>query len=219
MIAENTQLGAGYSIAMRDLEMRGAGDLLGTRQHGFIAAVGFQLYTRLLAQAVREFRAAADLSHLPDRTAGIKEIRPLVNVELPISIGIPNEYISDQTMRLRLYRRIADTQSETEIEALEEEFLDRFGPLPDEVRGLLFFMTVKAKAEMAGLVSVTVEGDQIVLRFPPLPEGIKSRNLPQLAPARTGKNAYWMKFKIDDHTWKMDLISLLDDINNARIIA
>lgn len=218
VIAENTQLGAGYSIAMRDLEMRGAGDLLGTRQHGFIAAVGFQLYTRLLAQAVREFRAAADLSHLPDRTAGIKEIRPLVNVELPISIGIPNEYISDQTMRLRLYRRIADTQSETEIEALEEEFLDRFGPLPNEVRGLLFFMTVKAKAEMVGLVSVTVEGDQIVLRFPPLPEGIKSRNLPHLAPARTGKNAYWMKFKIDDHTWKTDLISLLDDINNARII-
>ncbi len=218
VIAENTQLGSGYSIAMRDLEMRGAGDLLGTRQHGYIAAVGFQLYTRLLAHSVREYRQIADLSHLPDKTFGIKEIRNLVNVELPVSIGIPPDYVSDQTMRLRLYRRIADTQSEAEIEALQEEFVDRFGPLPEEVKELLFFMRIKAKAELAGLVSVTAEGDQIVLRFPPLPEGIKSRNLPQLAPARTGKNAYWLKFKPEEDTWRMDLCSLLEDIIAARVI-
>lgn len=219
VIAENTQLGAGYSIAMRDLEMRGAGDLLGTRQHGYIAAVGFQLYTRMLAQSVREYRSAANLNHLPDTTAGIKEIRPLVNVELPVSIGIPADYVGEQTMRLRLYRRIADTQSEAEIDSLEEEFVDRFGPLPGEVKDLLFFMRVKAKAEMAGLVSVTAEGNQLVLRFPPLPTGTKSRNLPPLAPARTGKNAYWMKFKIEDNTWKTDLFCLLDDIISARIIS
>ena len=111
MIAENTQLGAGYSIAMRDLEMRGAGDLLGTRQSGFIAAVGFHLYTRMLAQSVRQLRGAVALPGLIERTSAFREIRSFTSVDLPLSIGIPMEYISDQNLRLRIYRRIADTLS------------------------------------------------------------------------------------------------------------
>src|SRR5690606_37604782 len=89
VIAENTQLGAGYSIAMRDLEMRGAGELLGTRQHGYIASVGFHLYTRMLAQAVRQLRSVLGLPAAALGSLDAKEGTMPVNVDLPMSVGIP----------------------------------------------------------------------------------------------------------------------------------
>src|SRR5512133_1360693 len=102
-IAENTQLGAGYSIAMRDLEMRGAGEMLGTRQSGYIANVGFHLYTRLLAQAVQELKKAIPNSQDQiDKAFGIGAAYIPVSVDLPLSIGIPADYVSDQTLRLQL---------------------------------------------------------------------------------------------------------------------
>jgi transcription-repair coupling factor (superfamily II helicase) len=144
VIAENTQLGAGYSIAMRDLEIRGAGDLLGTRQHGHIQAVGFHLYTRLLADAVRQIRrieASKRNGGVPGEGARTESVfanltQPIsmpVNVDLPLAVGIPAAYIADQDLRLRLYRRIADLRDETEIDALVSEFEDRFGELPEMV--------------------------------------------------------------------------------------
>ena len=145
VIAENTQLGAGYSIAMRDLEIRGAGELLGTRQHGHIQAVGFHLYTRLLADAVRQIRRI-ELVHQGDHKKDGKgkidialasltqPISMPVNVDLPLTVGIPADYIADQDLRLRLYRRIADLRDESEIEALTNEFSDRFGELPEMVQ-------------------------------------------------------------------------------------
>ena len=147
-IAENTQLGAGYSIAMRDLEIRGAGDILGTRQSGHIAAVGFHLYTRLLADAVRRLRRAArsgqTLTPVPvedERQEALLQSvdpqRPLVSVDLPLSIQIPADYVPDKTMRLRLYRRIADLQVLQDVEAMQGEFTDRFGPPSEAVINLL----------------------------------------------------------------------------------
>ena len=176
VIAENTQLGAGYSIAMRDLEMRGAGELLGTRQHGMIAAVGFHLYTACWA---RPCARSAGSQGWPggDELAALKDTHVPVSVDLPLSIGIPVDYIPDQTMRLKLYRRLADMQDEGEVQAMEDEFNDRFGSLPDQVANLFFQMRVKLRAEQAGLASVSMEGDQIVLRYPPLPEGV-NRSLP-----------------------------------------
>ena len=141
VIAENTELGAGYSIAMRDLEIRGAGELLGTRQHGHIQAVGFHLYTRLLADAVRQIRRIEgaklkDRGVPPPLSSNIRlssfnqPVSMPVNVDLPLAIGIPADYISDQDLRLRLYRRSADLRDESEIDALANEFNDRFGPHP-----------------------------------------------------------------------------------------
>jgi transcription-repair coupling factor (superfamily II helicase) len=103
-IAENTQLGAGFSIAMRDLEIRGTGDILGTRQHGHIADVGFHLYTRLLSEAVSQLRgqrASAQAAPQGD-LAGFVPQRPLVSVDLPLHVGIPPDYVPDKNMRLRL---------------------------------------------------------------------------------------------------------------------
>jgi transcription-repair coupling factor (superfamily II helicase) len=216
VIAENTQLGAGYSIAMRDLEMRGAGDLLGTRQSGFIAAVGFHLYTRMLAQAVRQLRGGASGTGLLEKTTAFKEIRSFTSVDLPLSIGIPMEYVADQNLRLRIYRRIADTQSPEEVDALEEEFTDRFGPIPEEVSNLLYYMRVKTEAESAGIASVTTEGDQVVFRFAAPAEGIKESALSTLSGMRVGKNSYWLSLKGREDDWKDPVRESIQKIKNSR---
>jgi transcription-repair coupling factor (superfamily II helicase) len=217
IIAEHTQLGSGYSIAMRDLEMRGAGDLLGTRQHGYIAAVGFHLYTKLLAQAVREIRNAAGLPELAKQLDAIREIPSLVSVDLPLSITIPFDYVPDQGMRLKLYRRLAELESDEELEAMQEEFEDRFGAFPQEVNNLFYYLTVKIRANLAGLSSVGLEDDQIVLRFPSLPEERPARKLPDLKKARAGKNSYWMEYSPDDPHWQKKVLDVLEQIIEQRI--
>ncbi|MFZ5912316.1 MAG: transcription-repair coupling factor, partial [Chloroflexota bacterium] len=224
VIAENTQLGAGYSIAMRDLEIRGAGDLLGTRQHGFIQAVGFHLYTRLLADSVRRLRALAG-DKLPadaaahGRSVPTLDLQPVsmpVNVDLPLAVGIPADYIPDQDLRLRLYRRIADLRDESEIEALAAEFQDRFGPPPELLANLLYQMRVKLLAEKIGLASIGLEGGQIVLRYPPSAQRDSAPRLPDLGPAiRGGKGAYWLTF---GHApdWPQRLFDMLVQIGEAQ---
>ena len=218
-IAENTQLGAGFSIAMRDLEIRGTGDILGTRQHGHIAAVGFHLYTRLLADAVRRIRLARQqvLSETPETTQVLdlgQEIRLPVTVDLPLHIGIPVEYVADRDSRLRLYRRIADLHSLPEVDALGEEFADRFGSLPEPVQNLLFQLKVKLLAEKGGLVSVAVENGQIVMRYPPLLEGYPPREIPFVsAEVRTGKNGLWMRFNREEE-WQQRVLDVLERLNS-----
>jgi transcription-repair coupling factor (superfamily II helicase) len=207
-LAENTQLGAGFSIAMRDLEIRGAGDILGTRQHGHIAAVGFHLYTRLLADAVAHLRSDRGLPGEP--FGPTQEIsRQLINVDLPLDIGIPAGYVPDKNMRLRLYRRIADLRAATEIEALVEEFRDRFGPLPDEVNGLLYQLKIKQLAEKANLAGVSAEGKQIALRFR---GGEAPEALPNLGPdVRAGRTALWFPYTRHED-WQAELVRILQTL-------
>jgi transcription-repair coupling factor (superfamily II helicase) len=219
VIAENTQLGAGYSIAMRDLEIRGAGELLGTRQSGHIQAVGFHLYTRLLADAVRRIRIAgstlqgegplSQLSSVPN--FNLQPVSMPVNVDLPLAVGIPAEYIPDQELRLRLYRRIADLRDETEIEALASEFKDRFGELPEMAGNLFYQMRVKLRAEKAGLSGVGWESNQIVLRYPPSAEEKYGKRLADLGPGvRGGKSAYWCSF---GDQWEIRLLETLSQVS------
>ena len=219
VIAENTQLGAGYSIAMRDLEIRGAGDLLGTRQHGHIQAVGFHLYTRLLADAVRRIRAIPVGKHGVETSSSILQSSggafslPMsmpVNVDLPLAVGIPADYIQDQDLRLRLYRRIADLRDETEIEALASEFKDRFGELPEMTRNLFYQMQVKLRAEKAGLSSINWEAGQIVLKYPASANGAETKRLADLGPGiRGGKSAYWCSFGVQWESRLLDTLSRL----------
>ena len=213
-IAENTQLGAGYSIAMRDLEIRGAGDILGTRQHGYIASVGFHLYTRLLSDAVQRMRIGKPIPSLAETfgeeqaTAGLP-----ISVDLPIPVSLPASYIPDRQTRTRLYRRLADLHTEDDVDALSEEFIDRFGPLPQEASNLLYQLKVKLLADKAGLNSVSGEAGQIVLRFPPLPVGETSRELPELGNnIRSGKNAIWIPVDENDD-WQAKLMAALREIN------
>jgi transcription-repair coupling factor (superfamily II helicase) len=215
VIAENSQLGAGYSIAMRDLEMRGAGELLGTRQSGYIASVGFHLYTRLLASAVKQARTLGRFEGLKIdlKTSSLEALQPMglpVNVDLPLAIGIPEAYVPDTNLRLRLYRRLADLTDEAALEALAAEFTDRFGVLPEMATNLFFQMRVKLLAERVGLISVGMETGQIVLRYPPPPEGMESKRLPDLGPGvRGGKNAYWCTFG-KEADWQKSLLEVLE---------
>jgi transcription-repair coupling factor (superfamily II helicase) len=232
VIAENSQLGAGYSIAMRDLEIRGAGELLGTRQSGHIASVGFHLYTRMLAAAVKALRRAATaamesgkpegaqalaaLTQLPASVFDI-DIKEPVTVDLPLAVGIPRTYISNQDLRLRLYRRLASLRDEAEIDALAAEFGDRFGPFPEMVQNLFYQMRVKIRADSAGLTSVSAEGGQLVLRFPALSERMAVRTLPDLGPqVRGGKNAYWCSF-LNNNDWMDRLLDILETVKSRTV--
>src|SRR6185436_10434722 len=130
-----------------------------------------------------------------------------VNVDLPLAVGIPTDYIPDQDLRLRLYRRIADLRDETEIDALVSEFRDRFGELPEMVENLFYQMRVKLRAESAGLASINWESGQVVLRYPVSVEDKDGKRLADLGPGiRGGKNAYWCSF---GENWKQKLLEVL----------
>jgi len=213
-IAENTQLGAGFSIAMRDLEIRGAGDILGTRQHGHIAAVGFHLYTRLLGEAVRKIRNGKDLPSIFQDTFYTTRLFSS-NVDLPLPMNIPAEYVPDKSIRLGLYRRLAGVISFDEVNAMLEEFTDRFGPPPETVRNLFFQLEVKLYCEQIGLSTLTTENSQIVMRYPD--EEIP-QNLPDLGTrVRIGKTALWMPLN-GSTDWRGDLMMVLRIISSEQFV-
>jgi transcription-repair coupling factor (superfamily II helicase) len=139
-----------------------------------------------------------------------------VNVDLPLAAGIPATYISDQELRLRLYRRMADLTDESSLDALSEEFRDRFGNLPDMLQDLFYQMRVKMRAEKAGLASISAENGQIVLRYPvPTETDEKKKRLSDLGPdVRGGKNAYWCTFG-KDPDWRERLLEMLDRLKKA----
>ena len=152
-IFEATELGAGFRIAMKDLEIRGAGNLLGSEQHGHVAAVGFDLYCRLLAEAVQELQ-------------GKVEARPAaVRLDLPLSAYLPAEYVSDDALRLNLYQRLAAVNSGEQLSALVLEMKDRFGALPRPAVNLAYLIQVKLLAGKAGVIEVGSDGPALVLRL------------------------------------------------------
>jgi len=159
-IFEATELGAGFGIALKDLEIRGAGTLLGVKQSGHITAVGFNLYCRLLAEAVEEQKA---------KRAGVIKTRPShlppPTIDLPLRAHIPEEYVSDLNTRLSLYQRLVKVDKAELIDDLAREFGDRFGTPPPEVRNLLYALRIKILAAKARIESIgDTEDKQIVIR-------------------------------------------------------
>jgi transcription-repair coupling factor (superfamily II helicase) len=151
-IFEATELGAGFQIALRDLEIRGAGNLLGAEQSGQIGAVGFDLYVKLLADAVEGLKALAKGEPPPPST-----IQPPVVIDAPLSAFIPESYVGDLNLRLSLYQRMAAaTEADAHVD-LERELNDRFGPPPTPVRNLLFVVRLRGLAKRAGIASVQRE--------------------------------------------------------------
>ncbi|MBM4444529.1 MAG: transcription-repair coupling factor [Chloroflexi bacterium] len=161
-IFESSELGAGFRIAMKDLEIRGAGNLLGSEQSGHIAAVGFGLYCQLLAEAVQELKARQEGGGEP----GAKPMPAAsVTVDLPLSAYIPEDYVTDPTTRVALYQRLARLTVTDEVEELRQELRDRFGALPLSVQNLLYLVRVKLSAARAGARSIAREDGRIVIRF------------------------------------------------------
>src|SRR5690606_12969489 len=125
-IFEATELGAGFQIAMRDLEIRGAGNLLGAEQSGHMASVGFDLYVRLLGEAVERLKAVQRGETPPPPSS----VKPAVTLDLPLTAYLPDSYIPDLNLRLAVYQRLAQAGEDAEVTAIEQELGDRFGPMP-----------------------------------------------------------------------------------------
>ncbi|SDB79913.1 transcription-repair coupling factor [Raineyella antarctica] len=158
-LAANTDIGAGMAIATKDLEMRGAGNLLGGEQSGHIADVGFDLYIRLVGEAVANYRG--------DRP---EEAEPDTRIELPVDAHLPEDYIGSERLRLEMYKTIAEVRSDADIAEVRAELQDRYGPLPEPVETLLEVARFRLIAKAAGLREVIVQGSNV--RFSPvqLPE-------------------------------------------------
>ena len=137
-IAAHSELGAGMAVAMKDLEIRGAGNLLGGEQSGHIADVGFDLYIRLVGEAVAEFRGQ---DSEPDTE---------VRIELPIDAHLPTDYVESERLRLEMYKRLAEVRSEADVKAVEAELADRYGDPPDPVRNLLAVARFRLLANVGG---------------------------------------------------------------------
>jgi transcription-repair coupling factor (superfamily II helicase) len=161
-IFEATELGSGFGIAMKDLEIRGAGNLLGVKQSGHIAALGFDLYCQLLAEAVEELKAKQTGEARRGIVAG--EAKELPGISLPLDAHIPEEYVPNLNTRLSLYHRLARFEHIEEVEDLAREFKDRFGPLPQPVENLLYIVKIKVLATRAEVSSVSTQGRQIVIK-------------------------------------------------------
>lgn len=152
-MAATTDLGAGMAIAMKDLEIRGAGNLLGAEQSGHIADVGFDLYLRLVGQAVQDYRS------------GEEQVDQSVRIELPVTANLPSEYIGSQRLGLEMYKRLAEVKSERDIAEVSAEMVDRFGPIPPAAQALLEVAKFRLLCRAAELSEVVIQGNFV--RFSP----------------------------------------------------
>ena len=153
-VAQHTEVGAGMYVAMKDLEIRGAGNLLGGEQSGHIAGVGFDLYVRMIGEAVNELKGDGPAE------------KPEVRVELPVNAHIPHDYVPGERLRLEAYTRIAAVDSEADVTAVHEELTDRYGEPPEPVLNLLEVARLRTAARRAGLTDITAAGNHI--RFAPV---------------------------------------------------
>jgi transcription-repair coupling factor (superfamily II helicase) len=148
-IATNTDLGAGMRVALKDLEIRGAGNLLGGEQSGHIADVGFDLYMRMVGEAVHDYKAGIIETGEKNREC---------KVELPVNAHLDPEYVPGERLRLDLYRRLADVAAQADVDAIEAELVDRFGPLPEEAQSLLKVAALRAQAKALGVTELVSTG-------------------------------------------------------------
>lgn len=227
-IAQNNDLGAGMAVAMKDLEMRGAGNVLGAQQSGHIAGVGFDLYVRLVSEAVDAFKALAR-GEMPKATDnGPKEIR----IDLPVDAHIPESYINSERLRLEVYRKLAASQDEKDLRLAVEEMEDRYGPVPEEVARLLAVARLRHQARAAGVTDITVQGTRIKIHPVDLPDS-KQVRLKRLFPGsnyraaakaiqvsfpKAGRNVTAPKLRdVELLQWMADFLSQMFDLSEVDV--
>jgi transcription-repair coupling factor (superfamily II helicase) len=164
-IAQNNELGAGMAVALKDLEIRGAGNVLGVEQSGHVAGVGFDLYVRLVGEAVEAYRAAAD-----GKTVTTVEEPKDVRIDLPVDANLPPDYIASDRLRLEAYRRLAAATDDAAIVSVVEELTDRYGPLPEPAQRLLAVARLRLLCRGYGVteVAATGSGSATTIRVSPL---------------------------------------------------
>ncbi len=161
-IAQNNELGAGMAVAMKDLEIRGAGNVLGVEQSGHVAGVGFDLYVRLVGEAVEAYRAAADGKTVP----AVEEPKD-VRIDLPVDAHLPPDYIASDRLRLEGYRRLAAAADDAAVNAVIEELVDRYGPLPETAQRLVAVARLRLLCREYGITEISAMSES-TLRLSPL---------------------------------------------------
>ena len=179
-IREFTEFGSSFKIAMKDLEIRGAGNLLGTEQSGHMMMIGYELYCKLIDNAVRRLRGEA-----------VKEENLEVTLDIKVNAYISSAYIDDEKLKLDMYKRIAEIKSEEDISDVTDELIDRFGEIPAETEALMKVALIKAKCQIAGIRRVAPDGNKIVFEFVPEQNGLNPGVLLRLS------DAYGMKLIIN----------------------
>ena len=208
VILEAAELGAGFRIAMRDLEIRGAGNILGPEQSGYIHAVGFELYTQLLNEAVEEIKA--DQAGTGETTDG-RAAKSQARVSLRLPAHIPESYISHLSTRLAIYQRLTRVRARQEVEDIREELRDRFGPTSEAVDNLLYLVDLKLLAGEAGIESITELGSTITLT---LLEAVGGASLALEKAlglgARVGNQQIHVCARRAGNDWKESLVTVLE---------
>ncbi len=169
-IAQHSDLGSGAAVAMKDLEIRGAGNILGAEQSGHIAGVGFDLYIRLVGEAVTAFRQAAGAGGA-DGEESLAEVR----VDLPIDAHVPHEYVPGERLRLEAYRKIAEAPDREALDAIAEEFTDRYGEPPTPVHNLLAVAAFRQRCRALGVAEVALAGNRLRIGPIDLPDSAQLR--------------------------------------------
>ena len=200
------ELGQGFKIALRDLEIRGAGNLLGTEQHGAIAAVGFEMYLQMLQSAVNKLRTGADESAVTDVLSNAE-----MNLELPLDHFIPRSYIRDEKLRLGAYRQLAATEDEPELDAVLRSLIDRYGPGPDQLDNLVYSLRVKLRGMRMGLRGVVAEGHDIVIRVDP-GRLLDVEELNRRMAGRLSIGVNRIKMRRQGEGWQKDLLNVLEEM-------
>ena len=207
-ILEATELGAGFRIAMRDLEIRGTGNVLGPEQSGHIHVVGFELYTQLLNDAVAEAKAGDDPTAGAGQRAEVK-----ARVSLPLSAHIPESYISHLPTRLAIYQRLTKVRGRPEVQDIREELHDRFGPLPQVVENLLYAVDLRYLAGEAGIESITQSGSTVTITLLDPAGGAQLALQKALGPGvRVGNQQVHVTIRRSDDRWKQTLVSVVEGL-------
>ncbi|HJP27636.1 MAG TPA: TRCF domain-containing protein, partial [Dehalococcoidia bacterium] len=205
-----TELGAGFQIALRDLEIRGIGNLLGADQSGQISAIGFDLYTKLLAEAVRQLKEAEN-SDGPVEPA-VPEFST-VRVDIGIDARIPDSYIEDLAQRLSIYHRLARIQTESEIDGIDEEIRDRFGPMPTHVTLLMKTTRMRVMAEIAGIELISARETRATMSLKQSTGGARELLQKQLG---LGVDVGHMQIRVDldreDPEWIDELMAVMEQL-------
>jgi transcription-repair coupling factor (superfamily II helicase) len=176
-IFEATELGAGFQIALRDLEIRGAGNLLGAEQSGYMSSIGFDLYVKLLANAVERYR-----SLMRGETPEEEDEGPDVTIDLPMSAHLPASYVLDLNMRLALYQRLSAAPDAESVATISGEMVDRLGEPPPVAQNLLYVVVLRAMARPLGVESIRTEDGAVVIRTresQPLPVSALEATVPR----------------------------------------
>jgi transcription-repair coupling factor (superfamily II helicase) len=200
------ELGQGFKIALRDLEIRGAGNLLGTEQHGAIAAVGFEMYLQMLQSAVSKMRSGSEETAVGDVLSTTE-----MNLDLPLDHFIPRSYIRDEKLRLGAYRQLAGTEDEEELDAVLRSLEDRYGPGPAQLDNLAYSLRIKLRGQRMGLRGVVADGHDIVIRVDPE----RFLDVDELSRRMAGRIAVApnrLKMRRQGEGWQTDLLRLLDEM-------